>query len=62
MLNIILNYNEILTLIIAVLALLITYSVFKSNERPCIIIYIEPNPFKETVISLVVENVGRGQS
>ena len=62
MLNIILNYNEILTLIIAALALLITYSVFKSNERPCIIIYIEPNPFKETVISLVVENVGRGRA
>lgn len=60
--DIILNYNEILTLTIAVLALLVTYSVFKSNERPCVIVYIEPNPFKETFISLVVENVGRGRA
>lgn len=58
----ILNYNEILTLIIALLALLVTYAVFKSNERPCVIVYIEANPFKETFISLVVQNVGRGRA
>ncbi|WP_338560695.1 hypothetical protein [Acinetobacter sp. KS-LM10] len=57
-----LNYNEIITLLIALLALLVTYTVFKSNERPQIIVYIEANTFKETFISLVVENVGRGRA
>lgn len=57
-----LNYNEVITLLIALLALLVTYAVFKSNERPQVIVYIEANPFKETFISLVIENVGRGRA
>ena len=57
-----LNYNEILTLSIAILALLVTYAVFKSNERPNVIVYIEANPFKESFISLVIQNVGRGRA
>jgi hypothetical protein len=52
--------QEILTLTISILALLITYAVFKSNQSPRIIIFATPHYGKETFIQLNVKNVGTG--
>ena len=52
--------QEILTLIISLLALLITYAVFKSNQSPRIVIFATPHYGKETFIQLNVKNIGNG--
>ena len=52
--------HEILTLVISILALLITYAVFKSNQSPRIIIFATPHYAKETFIQLNVKNIGNG--
>lgn len=49
---------NILVLVIALLSLIVSYAVFKSNDEPKIIIYIEPNYEKESIINLVIENIG----
>ena len=54
------NIVEVLTLIISLLALLVTYLVFKSNETPRIVIYATPHYGKETFIRLHVKNIGKG--
>ncbi len=54
------NIVEVLTLIISLLALLVTYLVFKSNQTPKIAIYATPHYGKETFIQLHVKNIGQG--
>lgn len=49
---------NVLVLVIALLSLIVSYAVFKSNDEPKIIIYIEPNYEKESIINLVIENIG----
>ena len=58
--NLSLDLNEVLTITISLLALLVTYAVFKSNEKPQIIVFITPHYGKETFIQLNVKNIGNG--
>jgi hypothetical protein len=58
--NLLLDLNAILTITISLLALLVTYTVFKSNQRPQIIIFATPHYGKETFIQLNVKNIGNG--
>lgn len=50
---------NILTLIISLMALLVTYAVFKSDQQPQIIIFATPHYGKESVIQLHVKNIGK---
>ena len=54
------DINNLLTLTISLLALLVTYVVFKSNQTPRIIIYASPHYGKQTFIQLNVKNIGFG--
>ena len=54
------NIVEVLTLIISLLALSVTYLVFKSNQTPRIVIYATPHYGKETFIQLHIKNIGNG--
>lgn len=54
------DINNLLTLIISLMALLVTYVVFKSNQTPRIIIFATPHYGKETFIQLNVKNIGNG--
>lgn len=47
-----------LTITISLLALLVTYAVFKSNQQPRIIIFATPHYGKETFIQLHIKNIG----
>ena len=49
----------IFTLITSLMALLLTYAVFKSNQQPQIIIFATPHYGKESVIQLHVKNIGK---
>jgi hypothetical protein len=50
---------NILTLIISLLALLVTYAVFKSDQQPQIIIFATPHYGKPSLIQLHVKNIGK---
>ena len=50
---------NILTLLISLLALLVTYAVFKSDQQPQIIIFATPHYGKSSVIQLHVKNIGK---
>lgn len=50
---------NILTIIISLMALLVTYAVFKSDQQPQIIIFATPHYGKESVIQLHVKNIGK---
>ncbi|MEQ1069275.1 hypothetical protein [Acinetobacter lwoffii] len=50
---------NILTLIISLMALLVTYAAFKSDQQPQIIIFATPHYGKESVIQLHVKNIGK---
>ncbi len=54
------DINNLLTLVISLLALLVTYVVFKSNQTPRIIIYATPHYGKQSFIQLNVKNIGNG--
>lgn len=54
------NNVEILTLIISLAVLLITYLVFKSNQSPKIIVFASPHYGKESFIKLNIINIGNG--
>src|SRR5690606_9591927 len=49
----------IFTLITSLMALLLTYAVFKSNQQPQLIIFATPHSGKESVIQLHVKNIGK---
>ncbi|HCL58505.1 hypothetical protein [Acinetobacter variabilis] len=50
---------NILTLIISLTALLVTYAVFKSDQQPQILIFATPHYGKESLIQLHVKNIGK---
>ncbi len=50
---------NIITLVISLLALLVTYAVFKSDQQPQILIFATPHYGKESVIQLHVKNIGK---
>ncbi|WP_179999281.1 hypothetical protein [Acinetobacter sp. YH12239] len=54
------NVTEILTLIISLTALLVTYLVFKTNQAPQIIAYATPHYGKQSFIQLHIKNIGNG--
>ena len=49
----------IFTLITSLMALLVSYAVFKSNQQPQLIIFATPHSGKESVIQLHVKNIGK---
>ncbi|CAM4172313.1 hypothetical protein PSAR109036_12690 [Psychrobacter arenosus] len=50
---------DILIVVIALLSLLVSYAVFQSNDKPKIIVYIEPHYGKESFVKLIIENIGK---
>lgn len=52
------DFINILTITISLLALLVTYTVFKSNQQPRIILFATPHYGKETFIQLHIKNIG----
>ena len=52
------DFINILTITISLLALLVTYAVFKSNQQPRIIVFATPHYGKETFIQLHIKNIG----
>ena len=51
--------DNLLTIIISALSLLVAYMVFVTNNRPKIIIFSQMHSDKKTIINLVVKNVGK---
>ncbi|WP_343619504.1 hypothetical protein [Acinetobacter proteolyticus] len=58
--NLLLDLNAVLTITISLLALLVTYAVFKSNQKPQIIVFATPHYGKASFIQLNVKNIGNG--
>jgi hypothetical protein len=54
------DINNFLTLFISLLALLVTYVIFKTNQSPRIIVYATPHYGKQTFIQLNIKNIGSG--
>ncbi|MDM1341551.1 MULTISPECIES: hypothetical protein [Acinetobacter] len=49
----------IFTLIISLMALLVTYAVFKSDQQPQIIVFALPHYGKQSFIQLQIKNIGK---
>ena len=53
------NTITIFTLIISLMALLVTYAVFKSDQQPQIIVFALPHYGKQSFIQLQIKNIGK---
>ena len=53
------NTITIFTLIISLMALLVTYAVFKSDQQPQIIVFALPHYGKQSFIQLHIKNIGK---
>ena len=51
---------EILTLIIALLSLVVTYIVYYNNSIGDIVVYAQIDKSRKTIINLVIHNIGKG--
>lgn len=54
------NSVHIASLLVAICALLITYIAISAQHKPHILIYYRANPNIQTIVDLVIENVGKG--
>ncbi|MBJ8444379.1 MULTISPECIES: hypothetical protein [Acinetobacter] len=51
---------EILTLVIALLSLIVTYIVYYNNSIGDVVVYAQIDQRRQTIINLVIHNIGKG--
>lgn len=54
------NWISIFMALIAVATAIVTYAVFRSATDPTVIVYAQPDLQRQSIVNLVVENIGRG--
>jgi hypothetical protein len=54
------NWISIFMALIAVATAIVTYAVFRSATDPAVIVYAQPDLQRQSIINLIVENIGRG--
>jgi len=54
------SWISIFMALIAVATAIVTYAVFRSATDPTVIVYAQPDLQRQSIVNLIVENVGRG--
>lgn len=54
------NWISIFMALIAVATAIVTYAVFRSATDPTVIVYAQPDLQRQSIVNLIVENIGRG--
>lgn len=54
------SWISIFMALIAVATAVVTYAVFRSATDPTVIVYAKPDLQRQSIINLIVENIGRG--
>jgi hypothetical protein len=54
------SWISIFMAVIAVATAIVTYAVFRSATDPTVIVYAQPDLQRQSVVNLIVENIGRG--
>lgn len=54
------SWISIFMAVIAVATAIVTYAVFRSATDPAVIVYAQPDLQRQSIVNLVIENIGRG--
>lgn len=54
------GWISILMALIAVATAVVTYAVFRSATDPTVIVYAQPDLQRQSLVNLIIENIGRG--
>ncbi len=54
------SWISIFMALIAVATAIVTYAVFRSATDPTVIVYAQPDLQRQSIVNLIVENIGRG--
>lgn len=54
------SWISIFMALIAVATAIVTYAVFRSATDPTVIVYAQPDFQRQSIVNLIVENIGRG--
>lgn len=54
------SWISIFMALIAVASAIVTYAVFRSATDPTVIVYAQPDLQRQSIVNLIVENIGRG--
>lgn len=54
------SWISIFMAVIAVATAIVTYAVFRSATDPTVIVYAQPDLQRQSIVNLIVENIGRG--
>ncbi|VVO43243.1 hypothetical protein [Pseudomonas fluorescens] len=54
------NWISIFMALISVATAIVTYAVFRSATDPTVIIYAQPDLQRQSIINIIIENIGRG--